>query len=149
MSMLTRLLSDRAGAMTIETALVAPILLTLSLGGVEAGSMVARQSELQSAAAEALNIVQAAPPENQGDFDDIRDVLVASTGLDADNVAVEEIWRCGTTTNFERTQASNCGSSAVSSYIQISLEETYQPSWTEFGIGGPLTFNVVRQVQIG
>ena len=115
MSMLTRLLSDRAGAMTIETALVAPILLTLSLGGVEAGSMVARQSELQSAAAEALNIVQAAPPENQGDFDDIRDVLVASTGLDADNVAVEEIWRCGTTTNFERTQASNCGSSAVSS----------------------------------
>ena len=66
MSMLTRLLSDRAGAMTIETALVAPILLTLSLGGVEAGSMVARQSELQSAAAEALNIVQAAPQPPEG-----------------------------------------------------------------------------------
>lgn len=149
MRTLARLLADRTGAMAIETALVAPILLALSLGGVEAGSMVARQSELQSAAAEALNIVQASPPENQGDFDDIRDVLMASTGLPQSDVAVVEIWRCGTDATFERDQASDCGAAAFSTYIEITLEETYEPTWTSFGVGSPVTYNVVRQVQIG
>ena len=149
MKTFAHLLADQSGAMAIETALVAPILLVLSLGGVEAGSMVARQSELQSAAAEALNIVQAAPPEDAGDRTAVRDVLMASTGItDDEDVAVVEIWRCGTASGFERSNAANCGSSAVSTYIEITLEETYTPTWTAFGIGSPVTYNVVRQVQI-
>lgn len=149
MMTLARLLANQEGAMAVETALVAPILLVLSLGGVEAGSMVARQSELQSAAAEALNIVQAAPPDTTGERTAIKNVLRASTGITATNgVAVEEIWRCGTDTDFERSQAANCGSSALSTYIEITLQETYTPTWTAFGIGSPVTYNVVRQVQI-
>lgn len=144
-----RLLADQSGAMAIETAIVAPILLVLSLGGMEAGSMVARQSELQSAAAEALNIVLAVPPEDAGDRTAVRDVLMASTGItDANDVAVVEIWRCGTDAAFERDQAADCGSAAVSTYIEITLEETYAPTWTSFGIGSPVTYNVVRQVQV-
>ena len=143
------LLADQSGAMAIETALVAPLLLVLSLGGVEAGTMIARQSELQSAAAEALNIVLAAPPEDTGDRTAIRNVLMASTGItDASDVAVVEIWRCGTATGFERSNAANCGSSAVSTYIEITLEESYEPTWTAFGIGSAIDYEVVRQVQI-
>jgi Flp pilus assembly protein TadG len=149
MTMLNRLLADQSGAMAIETAIVAPILLVLSLGGVEAGSMVARQSELQSAAAEALNIVQATTPETESERTAIKNVLRASTGITATNgVAVVEIWRCGTATTFERDQAADCGSAAVSTYVEITLTETYTPTWTAFGIGSPLTYNVVRQVQI-
>jgi Flp pilus assembly protein TadG len=135
--------------MAIETAIVAPILLVLSLGGVEAGSMVARQSELQSAAAEALNIVQATTPDTASERSAIRDVLRASTGITAANgVTVSEIWRCGTTATFERDNSANCGSAAISTYVEITLQETYTPTWTAFGIGSPVTYNVVRQVQI-
>ena len=149
MTILTRLLADQSGAMAIETALVAPMLLVLSLGGVEAGSMVARQSELQSAASEALNIVQATTPDEPDERDDIRDVLMASTGItNQADVTVVEIWRCGTDAAFERDQAADCGTAAISTYIEITLEETYTPTWTAFGIGSPVTYNVVRQVQI-
>ena len=149
MRTLARLLLDQSGAMAIETAIVAPILLVLSLGGVETGSMVARQSELQSAAAEALNIVQAAPPEDEDARDAIKAVLMASTGIDdEDDVGVEEIWRCGTEDEFERDQAADCAGTALSTYIEITLDETYEPTWTAFGIGSPITYHVVRQVQI-
>jgi Flp pilus assembly protein TadG len=149
MRTLARLLADQTGAMAIETAFVTPILVVLSLGGVETGSMVARQSELQSAAAEALSIVQAAPPEDTADRTAIKNVLMASTGItNANNVSVVEIWRCGTDAGFERDRASDCGSSAVSTYIEITLRETYTPTWTAFGIGSAMTYNVVRQVQV-
>jgi Flp pilus assembly protein TadG len=147
--MLRRIWRDTKGAMAIETAIVAPIMLVLSLGGVEAGSMVARQSELQSAAAEALNIVQAEPPTTGAQRDAIRDVLKASTGITAANgVRVIEIWRCGTTADFERTSKTNCGTAAAATYIEITLQDTYEPTWTAFGIGSTMTYNVVRQVQI-
>jgi hypothetical protein len=149
MRKLLQLFADQSGAMAIETAFVAPILLVLSLGGVETGSMVARQSELQSAAAEALNIVQAAPPESNSERTAIRNVLMASTGItDVNKVSVVEIWRCGTDTDFEYDNPANCGSTPHSSYIEITIQDTYTPTWTEFGIGSPMTYNVVRQVQI-
>ena len=147
-ALLTRLAHASDGAMAVETAIVAPILLVLSLGGVEAGSMVARQSELQSAAAEALNIVQAKPPINPAQRTAIRDILKVSTGItDDDDATVEEIFRCGTATGFVTNKA-DCGSAAVSTYIRITLVDTYTPRWTELGVGSEIDFNAGRPVQI-
>ena len=48
---LHRLARDERGAMLIETAIVAPTLVLMSLGAYQISGVVARQSELQSAAA--------------------------------------------------------------------------------------------------
>jgi len=36
----------------------------------------------------------------------------------------------------------------VSTYIKITLTDTYTPQWTSFGVGGPVNYSVVRMVQI-
>ena len=133
--------------MTIEVAIVAPVLLLLSLGGFDASSMVARQTELQSAAAEAAAIVQAAPPTDEAGRNTVRDVLKVSTGLADGQVSVVEIYRCGTNTAYETTN--NCSTGQhVSKFIQATLTDTYSPVWTNFGIGEPVNYNVIRTVQI-
>ena len=60
------LLRDARGSMAIETAIVAPVLAMLSVGGFEVSAMVARQTELQSAASEAEGIALAASPDDAG-----------------------------------------------------------------------------------
>jgi Flp pilus assembly protein TadG len=144
---LHRLARQSRGTMAIETAIVAPVLIVMSVGGFEVSSMVARQSELQSAAAEAAAIVRAVPPEDSGQRTTIRDVLKVSTGLDNQHVTVTEIYRCGTATAYVTTD--NCTSGqAKSTYIRVILQDTYTPSWTQFGVGGPISYNVERTVQI-
>jgi Flp pilus assembly protein TadG len=148
-NLLRRLAHANEGAMAIETAIVAPILLMLSLGGVEAGAMVARQSELQSAAAEALNIVQAAPPKTQAARNTVRDILKTSTGItDNSKVTVIPMFRCDTDAEFVDEETDCNPGDFVSKYIQITLVDTYSPRWTAFGIGSEVDYNVVRTVQI-
>lgn len=55
-SLFRRLAADQTASMAIETALVTPVLVVMTLGGFEASAMVARQSELQSAVAEATSL---------------------------------------------------------------------------------------------
>jgi Flp pilus assembly protein TadG len=149
MQTLCRLARCTHGVAAIETALVAPILVTLALGGYEVSSMVVRQSELQSAVAETLNIVEASPPSDSAGRTAIRDVLKASTGItDNNKVKVDEIFRCGTNANFVDADSS-CGSDEkVSTYIRVTLQDTYSPSWTSFGVGHDIDYDVVRTVQI-
>ena len=137
--------------MVIETAFVAPVLATLALGAYDGGRLIARQSELQSAAAQAEAIVQAAVPTTSDARDKIRDVLKAAvdpTNTDAtDTESVVEIYRCGTDGDF--VAVNNCPSTvATSTYIKITLTDTYTPQWTSFGIGSAIHYNVVRMVQI-
>jgi len=146
-SLLSRLQGRQDGSVTIEVAIVAPVLLLLSLGGFDASSMVARQTELQSAAAEAAAIVQAAPPTDDAGRNTVRDVLKVSTGLTDEQVSVVEIYRCGTNTAYVTTN--NCSSGQhVSKFIRATLTDTYAPVWTNFGIGDPVNYNVIRTVQI-
>jgi len=143
------LTNDCCGSMVIETAILAPILLTLSLGTFEVGTMVARQSELQSAASEALAIAQAAPPLESPQRDTIRDVLKASTGLSSnDQVSVSETFRCGTDAAFVDSRDLCPSGSAISTYIQIVLTDRYEPQWTAFGLGEGVDLQVDRTVQI-
>jgi Flp pilus assembly protein TadG len=145
---LHRLAVQTRGTMAIETAIIAPILIVMSVGGFEVSSMVARQSELQSAAAEAAAIVRAVIPEEASQRTTIRDVVKVSTGLDNNHVSVAEIYRCGTSTAYVTTD--NCtGGVHVSKYIRVRIQDTYTPTWTQFGVGGPIDYDVQRTVQIG
>jgi Flp pilus assembly protein TadG len=146
-ALIPSLLRQQSGSVTIEVAIVAPVLLLLSLGGFDASSMVARQTELQSAAAEAAAIVQAVPPTDDASRTTVRDVLKVSAGLSDDQVSVVEIYRCGTSTAYVTTNNCSAGEH-VSKFIRATLTDTYAPVWTNFGIGGPVDYDVVRTVQI-
>lgn len=146
--MMRKLRHDQSGSMAIEFAFIAPVLAMLSVGGFEASSMIARQAELQSAAAEAAAIVRAAAPETSSERAVVRDVLAASTGLPTDNVTVTEVYRCGTLDNY--TSQHECSSADIrTTYIKVRLMDSYTPIWSQFGIDTTLDYDVIRTVQIG
>jgi Flp pilus assembly protein TadG len=136
------------GSMAIETAFVAPILLMLALGGFEVSSMVARQTELQSAAAEAAAVVRAVAPETAAEMTTVHDILVASTGLTDDDVTITPVFRCGVTSTYVTT-ADSCGSDVEYKFIQVDISDTYEPIWTKFGVTHGFDYNISRTVQIG
>lgn len=139
---------DQRGSMAIETAFVAPVLLLLALGGFEVSQMVARQTELQSAAAEAAAVVRATPPENWQERRTIRQIIQTSTGLDNEHVSVQEVFRCGTQTAYT-DDGDACGSNPKSTFIRIIISDNYTPIWANYGIGSGFEYNVQRTVQIG
>jgi len=141
-------LRDTRGTMVIETAIVAPVLIVLSLGGFEVSAMVARQSELQSAAAEAVEIVMAASPETQTQIDQIEAVVEGSTGLPDEDVTFELKYRCATAEDLITDQTTCADEETLSTFIVITISDTYEPVWTEYGVGGPVDYNVERSVQV-
>lgn len=146
---LRRALRCQAGSMAIETAIIAPVLIALSIGGFEIGAIVARQTELQSAAAEAAAIVRAATPATSEERIAIRDVVAASSGLAVGQVSVTEIYRCADASAYVTT-TDNCNPGVVvNKFIRLAIADTYHPLWADFGIGSEMTFNVVRTVQVG
>jgi len=140
--------ADQSGSMLIETAVVTPALVLMAIGGFEASNLVARQSELQSAAAEAATISLAAPPETETEVQTIRDVIKMSTDLDNDHVDVTRVVRCGTNTAYVAF-GTDCGDGVTTStFLSIVITDSYTPQWASFGLGGPVEYNVSRTVQI-
>lgn len=145
--LLARLRRDERGAMLIETTIVAPVLVLLSLSAFQVSQVVARQTELQNAAAEALGIAMAAPPTTSAQRATLRDVIIDSTGLARNDVTVTEAYRCGAATTYI-TSADSCTGAKVANYVRIQLSDTYSPIWTQWGIGQDLEFNVDRYVLV-
>lgn len=143
-----RFLHDTHGSMAIETAVIAPMLVLLSVGGFEASTMVARQSELQSAAAEATSIVLATTPESQEEINAIADVIETSSGLDEESVTLSLVYRCGTASTMTSNTDSCANAELLSTYIRIQMTDSYTPQWTHFGFGHALDYSVDRTVQI-
>ena len=143
-----RLAADERGSMAIETAFVAPVLLILALGGFEVSQMVARQTELQSAAAEAAAVVRAVAPETAAARTTVRDILATSTGVAKEKVTVSEVYRCGTATSYS-TMQNGCGAIAEYKFIKVDIRDSYAPVWTKWGVGSGFDYNVSRTVQIG
>ena len=148
LSRAARIRQNDDGSMAIETAFVAPILLVLALGGFEISSMVARQTELQTAAAEAAAVVRAIIPETAAQRTTVRDILKTSTGLTNEQVVVTQVYRCGTAANYVNT-ADTCGSATQYKFIRVNLRDTYTPVWTKFGVTSGYNYNITRTVQIG
>lgn len=146
--LLQQLRRDQDGAMVIETAIVAPVLVLLSLGAFQVSSIVARQTELQSAAAEAGAIALAAPPDTIAKRATLKQVVMASSGLPTDKVSVLAAYRCDANTTYTLDPNDCAGGQSVSSFVRIRLTDTYTPAWTRFGVGSPFNFTVTRHVMI-
>ena len=146
---LLTLLRDARGSMAIETAIVAPVLAMLSVGGFEVSAMVARQTELQSAASEAEGIALAAKPDDAAKLQTLKNVIMASTGLGTGNVTVTNTYRCGDSTVMV-SSPTVCSTGEVAwTYVQIQLTDSYTPTWQSWGLGSTMNYNITRRVMIG
>ncbi|MEE1876382.1 TadE/TadG family type IV pilus assembly protein [Altererythrobacter litoralis] len=145
---LAALRKDERGSMVIETAIVAPVLILMALGGFESSRIVARQTELQTAVAEAAAIVRASPPTTATQRTTVRDVVRASVGLEPDQVTVVQKFRCGTDEDIVAQDSSCTPGVAVYDYIEVVVTDTYTPTWTQFGVGSPINYRVERLVFI-
>ena len=144
-----RLLRDSAGSMAIETAFVVPVLAMISIGAFEVSTMVARQTELQTAADEAAQIALVAPPTDQTAQNKLEDIIEASTELAENDVSVNRKYRCGIDDDLVSTASSCAEGAAITGYIQIDMTDSYTPIWTQFGIGSGIEYNVTRTVLVG
>lgn len=155
-----RLRRETRGAVAIETALVAPVLILMSVGGFEVSQMVSRQHELQGGAIEAASVALAANQGAETDVVELASLLRESLDLGENEVTVTKLFRCDADSTLVETSAeceteggngdngqhNNAGK--VSSYIKIELEDTYRPTWSRLGVGGSFSFHINRMAQI-
>jgi Flp pilus assembly protein TadG len=149
--LLRRLACCAAGSMAVETAIIAPVLGLLGLGGFQVSSMVARQSELDGAMAEAAAVVRTSPPVDAAGRETIR--AIVQTSIDPNNtnpndvVAISEIYRCATD-DYVTVKATCATGKALSTYVKLVITDEYDPIWTSFGVAGPVQFRVERKIQV-
>ena len=139
---------DDEGAIAIETAIVVPTLMLMALAGVDYGTMLARQVELQNAMAEASQIALAAAPTDAAARQAVKEVLQTSTGLNTDHVSILEKYRCGTTDAYV-DDSDDCGADPYSRFIQIQIIEHYEPLWAVITDADDVDFKLIRMVQVG
>jgi Flp pilus assembly protein TadG len=143
-----RLRRDVRGTAVVETAIVAPVLACLALGGYDVSRMVARQHELQAGAADAEQIVLAAASGSATETTTIQAVLANTLNIpnDADHIQVVKVYRCGTAETISSTTCSS--GSYQSTYVQVTFLDSYTPVWTNFGLGDPIDYHVERLIQV-
>ncbi len=144
--LLRRLATDASGTMIIETAIIAPVLVLLSLGAYQVSNLVARQSELQSAIGMAEAVALASSIDTADKRTTLKNIITASTGLAADKITVAERFRCNSSATLVTATSYCTVGDKVSRYVDITLVDTYEPIWTEFGIGSDIDLNVGRQI---
>lgn len=164
LSLASRLRDETRGAIVIETALIAPLLVLMTIGTFEVSQMVSRQHELQGGAADATAVALAANQGAQTDVEELAELLRKSLNLNENQVTVTKVFRCDASDGFVATAsecvASNSGNTdnngvanglalkRTSSYVKIELRDTFEPSWCKLGVGKPFTFKVDRMVQL-
>jgi Flp pilus assembly protein TadG len=141
-----RLIADCTGAIAIEVALVIPLLALISLGAFQVSGIVARQSEIQTAVGEAAAIALATDPDTQEERATIKAIMMTSTGLPGEKISVTESFRCGAEPAYVQSFGECSQGDKVSSFVTVSIRDTYVPIWTQFGVGSPMEFNVSRRV---
>ena len=143
-----KLLADKAGAVVIETAIVAPVLIMMSLGAYDVSRIVARQTELQSAVAEVTEIAIAIKVDTQNERDKIKTILVSATGAPANSVTVANSYRCGAAAATVTDPTTCAVGDQITTYLDVSITDVKSPLWTNFGVGQPITLRVDRKVVV-
>lgn len=141
-------LRDRQGSVVIETAIIAPVLILLSVGAFQTSQIVARQHELQAGADQAAAMALAGWSDNDEELTAMSSVIQASLGLDGEQIAVERKFRCGVSTTFVETEAECAEEDIISTFLDIQFTDQYVPLWAKFGVSEPLDFSVQRTVQV-
>ena len=144
----SRLLRDKRGTSLIETALVTPIMLVLSLGSVQVSQVVARQHELDTGADQATALVQAGWTNPTQQAAALKAMLQASLGLSASQIVIASKYRCGITATYVDVAGSCAVGTIEATILQIRLTDRYTPTWTDFGVGSPIDLSVQRMVQV-
>lgn len=145
--MMSRLIKDVSGAMAVETAVVAPVLVLLSLGAYQVSTMVARQSELQSAIGVAESVALATVPDTADEQTTLKQIVSTTTGLPVANITVTPTYRCNAADTLV-TALNLCPAGAkVSYYLKVVVTDTYKPIWREFGVGSDVTLRLERMIQ--
>lgn len=143
-----RLARDERGSMAIEMAIVAPILILLAFGTMDVSRMISRQQELQAGVAEAEGIALAANSGASTDIDTLKSVLMQSLHLPANQVSIVKQFRCNTDQTLV-SSANSCSSNAVvSTYLKITLTDSYDPLWRNITPFGTWNYRVERTVQL-
>jgi Flp pilus assembly protein TadG len=148
-SFLLGLVRDRAGAMAVETAIIAPLMVMFSLGAYQVSSLVARQSELQSAMSVAESIALATDPDTTDELTTLKNVVAATTGLASEQINVAAAYRCNSSASYVALESTCATGDNVSRYVQVTLTDDYVPIWTEFGLGSSIALRVNRYVLYG
>ena len=138
---------DTRGAAIIETAFTAPILAIMALGAYDVSMAVSRQTELQNAASEAVEIAIASPPDTSAKQDTLKSIVMTTTGLPTDKVVLTMKYRCGVSTTLTTNATCDTGVK-MSTYVELAITDTYTPMWTSWGVGRPVTYNVTRRAMI-
>ena len=149
MRALANLIGCTRGTAVIETALIAPVLAIMAIGTFEAGTMVQKQQELQSAASEAEAIILAAAAGSGVSSTQLKDLLSASTGLPKTNITLAAKFRCNNSDSLVNS-ASTCGSGQRAyEFVQATFTSRYTPTWAQFGLGSAFDYTVTRTIQVG
>jgi Flp pilus assembly protein TadG len=143
-----KLKSDERGAVLVETAVIAPVLLIMSIGAYDVSRGVARQTELQEVAAEFAAIAMARESVGQAELDQMKQIAVAAAGVEDSAIDVAEYVKCGIAPELYVATYSCPGDEEQSRILTISIDATYVPTWTSFGVGEPINLTVTRSVQI-
>lgn len=138
----------RDGAVVIEFALLAPMVVLMGLGAVDVSRIVARQSQLQAAVAEAGQIVLASTPDNDTKINAIKTVIANTTGITTGNITIITVYRCGVDTAFVSLPGYCPVTGEIGKYLQVSVTDNYRPYWTALGVGKPITMKIKRQIQL-
>lgn len=146
--MFARLRDCVEGAMIIETAIVTPVLVMISVGIYDSGRMFERQLFLQSAIGEATAIALASNSGASTDINTVKQILVQSSGLSADHITVEKKYRCGEDATLLDSSDTCDPSGEISTYLKVAITDHYTPLWTDFGVGQSIDFSVTRTAQI-
>ncbi len=136
------------GSVVIETAIVAPVLVILSLGTFDVSRMVARQHELQTGATDLEGIVLAVAKGAGTNVTTIRNALATSLNLPLSKVTVVKVYRCGKDAGTVALVSDCPDPNDTSVYVKVTLNDSYTPLWTKFGVGSQLNYNLIRTVQV-
>lgn len=144
-----QLAADHRGTMTIETAIVAPALVIMALGIFEAGSVVARQHELQTSANEAAMIVLTANQGPEVELSEMKAIIRESIDVSDQELTLSREYRCALSNGRVKDKGNCPTTGTITSYVIITVNDTYTPTWTAFGIGSDINFKIDRSVLIG
>jgi hypothetical protein len=144
---LLHLRSDTHASVLIETAFALPLLVILMLGAFDVSRMVARQTELQEVAAEVAAASMAREP-NDATMIALARMAQISGGLSDDQVKLDRKVKCGISPELHDKDHACDKDVESSTFVMLTLSDTYEPAWTSFGIGEPVELSVDRSVQV-
>lgn len=133
--------------MIVETALITPLLLIMSIGAYDVSRLIARQTELQEVASEvaAIAMAQVAADRN---LDQLQDIAVAAANVDDDKVSITEFVKCGTSTDLQAAGHECPEGEETSTMLVIDIDDTYVPYYSNFGVKHRVELNISRSVQV-